>query len=86
MNFTDNQKKVFNDITNYCFKTMEDMSKDDIIMILKAYVEARRRDERAGKDTNRRYYISSLPESDYPRIIKAVEKMINSNEDNKKYF
>ena len=86
MNFNDTQKKLFNEITEYCFQTMEEMPKEEINMILKAYVDTRKRDEQAGKDANRRYYISSLPETDYPRIIKSVEKMINSNEDNKKYF
>ena len=82
----DTQKKLFNSITEYCFKTMEDMKKDDIVAILKAYTEARKRDESQNKDTNRRYYISSLPESDYPRILKVVSKIIELDEDMKKYF
>ena len=84
--FNDTQKKLFNSITEYCFKTMEDMKKDDIVAILKAYTEARKRDESQNKDTNRRYYISSLPESDYPRILKVVSKIIELDEDMKKYF
>lgn len=82
----DSQKKLFNDITEYCFKTLEDMKKANITAVLKAYVSTRAKDEAAGRDTNRRYYISSLPETDYPKILKAVEKLIEEKEDNRKYF
>lgn len=85
-NFTDLQKKLFNDITDFCFSEMEEMKKDDIIAILKAYSNARKKDEAAGKDANRRYYISSLPEKDYPRILKAVSKVNDMDESFKKYF
>ena len=85
-NFTDTQKKLFNDITEYCFSTMEEMKKDEIYDILKSYTDVRKRDESQGKDTNRRYYISSLPESDYPRILKAVDRLCNTDEKLKKYF
>lgn len=85
-NFMDGQKKLFNDITEYCFKTLEDMKKEDIYSVLKAYTESRIRDDRQGKDTNRRYYISSLPESDYPKILKVVERICVNNMDLKKYF
>lgn len=85
-NFTDSQKKLFNDITEYCFSTMEEMKKDEIYDILKSYTDVRKRDESQGKDTNRRYYISSLPESDYPRILKTVERLCARDENLKKYF
>ena len=85
-NFNETQKKLFNDITEYSFKTMEDMKKDDILAILKVYINSRKRDESQNKDSNRRYYISSLPESDYPKITKVVEKIIEKDEDLKKYF
>ena len=84
--FTDTQKKLFNNITEFCFKTMEDMKKDEIQNILNAYVESRKRDESQNKDANRRYYISSLPEKDYPHIIKVVSKMCDKDENIKKYF
>jgi hypothetical protein len=85
-NFTDSQKKLFNDITEYCFKTLEEMKKEDIYAVLKSYCDARKRDEAKNHDTNRRYYISSLPESDYPKITKTVNKMVKDNENMKKYF
>lgn len=85
-NFTDTQKKLFNDITEYCFSTMEEMKRDEIYEILKSYTDVRKRDESQGKDTNRRYYISSLPESDYPRILKAVNRLCENDDKLKKYF
>ena len=85
-NFTDTQKKLFNDITEYCFTTLEDMKKDEIYTILKSYTDVRKRDESQNKDTNRRYYISSLPESDYPKILKVVNKICDMDENLKKYF
>lgn len=85
-NFSEGQKKLFNDITEFCFKELEDMKKDDIGRVLKAYVDARKRDESQNKDTNRRYYISSLPESDYPKISKVVERMVSDDENVKKFF
>lgn len=85
-NFTDTQKKLFNDITEYCFSTMEEMKKDEIYDILKSYTDVRKRDESQGKDTNRRYYISSLPESDYPRILKTVNRLCENDDKLKKYF
>ena len=85
-NFTDTQKKLFNDITEYCFSTMEEMKRDEIYEILKSYTDVRKRDESQGKDTNRRYYISSLPESDYPRILKTVNRLCENDDKLKKYF
>lgn len=85
-NFTDGQKVLFNDITDWAFKTMEDMKKEDIHAILKAYAETRKRDEAQKKDGARRYYISSLPAEDYPKIIKTVEKLVERYPDWKAFF
>jgi hypothetical protein len=84
--FNDSQKKLFNDITEFCVKTMEEMKKDQIKAILKAYIDNRKRDETQKKDTNRRYYLSSLPENDYPKINKVMEQMVEADESLKKYF
>lgn len=84
--FNDSQKKLFNAITEYCVRTMEDMKKDQIKEILKAYIANRKRDEAQKKDTNRRYYLSSLPENDYPKINKVMEQIVEADESLKKYF
>jgi hypothetical protein len=65
---------------------MEGMSKSEIREILENYIRVRRRDDGQGKDSNRRYYLSSLPESDYPKIVKCVNELISANDENKKYL
>ena len=84
--FTDTQKSLFNSITEWVFDVMEDMDKTLIKDILKTYVKDRKRDESQGKDGNRRYFISSLPEDDYKRINKVVKEIISSDETAKKYL
>lgn len=83
--FNETQKKLFNDITSWVFTELEDMDKDDIRKILGDYIKVRKRDAAVGKDGNRRYYISSLPEADYPTIMKVVNEL-SGIPDNKKYL
>lgn len=83
--FNENQKKFFNDITSWCFVELEEMDKTDIRRILSDYIKIRKRDSAAGKDGNRRYYISSLPEKDYPTINEIVSELSRDPE-NKKYL
>lgn len=85
-NLSDGQRKLFTDITEWALKTLENMSKDEVNAVLKAYVDSRKRDEAQNRDTNRRYYLSSLPSEDYPRITKAMERIISRDESLKKYF
>ena len=59
---------------------------DEIEAILRAFVAGRKRDEAQGRDSNRRHALSSLPEADYPRIIKMVNKLISEDDTIKKYF
>ena len=65
---------------------MEQLKKGEIYAILKVYSDVRKKDESQNKDTNRRYYISSLPESDYPKILKVVNRICEADETLKKYF
>ena len=83
--FNETQKKLFNDITSWCFTELEEMDKDDIRKILTDYIKVRKRDASVGKDGNRRYYISSLPDKDYPTIMKVVNEL-SRDEENKKYL
>ena len=73
--FTEQQKILFNNITEWTLNSLEDMDKDIIRAILKKYVDARKRDKSQGKDSNRRYYLSTLPESVYPKITKVANKI-----------
>lgn len=85
-NLTDNQKSFYLAVSTWCFETMEKLSKDEIEAILKTFISGRKRDESKGKDTNRRYALNSLSETDYPRITKMIQKMISDNDSIKKYF
>lgn len=80
------QKKLFNDITTWIFDELEQMSDSEIRKILNNYIGVRKRDAANGKDSNRRYYISSLPKSDYPNITGVVEELLSNNAENKKYL
>ena len=83
---TDSQKQFYVAITSWCFDTLENLPKEDIENVLNKFVEARKRDEANGKDANRRYALASLSESEYPRIVKTINKMIANNDSIKKYF
>ena len=83
---TDNQKKLYMDITTWVFKTLENSDKETIRIVLNDYVRARQRDDRAGKDTNRRYALSSLSEQEYKNITNVMKAMIFNDESIAKYF
>lgn len=84
--FNESQKKLFNDITTWVCNELETYPSPDIRRILQRYISIRKRDAANGKDSNRRYYISSLPKADYPYIAEVVEELISKNEENKKYL
>ena len=85
-NFNENQKKLFNDINEWIFNELEKLEKDDIQDILENYIKVRKRDASQGKDGNRRYYVSALPSSIYPKICKVVERIKNSDAEAEKYL
>ena len=82
----DNQKKLYLNISNWCFDTMEKLRKEDIEAIINTFIAARKKDEANNKDSARRYALSSLSETDYPKIFKVVNKMISDNDSIKKYL
>lgn len=83
---TDAQRKLYVDISNWCFSTMEASKKDVLNQILTAYINGRRRDDVNGKDGNRRYSLTSLSEDEYPRIHGCVHEFIVKNAENEKYL
>lgn len=83
---TDAQKKLYVDISTWCFNTMEKLKKEEIETILNTYVNGRKRDESQGKDGNRRYHLASLSPEDYPRITTVIKNMINRDSNLKKYL
>lgn len=84
---TDAQKKLYLDISNWCFDTMENsLNKEEISTIIKTYVAGRKKDESQGKDGNRRYALSSLSATDYEKISKVINKMVAEDDTIKKYL
>lgn len=75
VNFTDTQKEAFNDVSVWTFKVLENMDKEDIAMVLREYFKLRKRDKAQNKDAARRFFIGTLPEDEYPRILSVVKKM-----------
>ena len=84
--FNERQKKVFDDINTWIFEQLESMSFDDIENILRNYIKSRERDALQGKDSPRRYYLASLPQTIYPNIIKVVNRIKGRTPDYEKYL
>ena len=84
--FNDNQIKCFNSITTWCFNTMEDFDKDTIKDILTVYIKERKKDASNNRDSNRRFFISSLPATEYKEIHKVMEKMLEVDPSIKEYL
>lgn len=83
---TDEQKILYVDITNWCFKVLESMNSDVLRRSLEYYANNRKKDDEQGKDGNRRYSLKTLPQDDYQRIVKTINKIINNNPGLEKYF
>ena len=62
------------------------IAREEIVNILRNYAEIRKRDAAQNNDDNRRFYISSLPSEDYPKILRAVERVVERDETLKKFF
>ena len=84
---TDSQKTLYLAISNWVFDIMEkELSKEQLQEVVNTYIRARRRDESQNKDGNRRYALSTLSETDYPRISAFIKKLIASDDTLKKYL
>lgn len=79
VNFTDTQKEAFNAISVWVFKKLEAMDKEDIAICMKEYFNARKRDKAQNKDSARRFFVGSLPEDEYPRIVSVVNRLKQSD-------
>lgn len=83
---TDEQKKLYVSITSWCFDNMEHAKKHVLNSLLITYINRRKNDDINGRDTNRRYSLVSLSADEYPRIHAAVQALVATNEENKKYL
>ena len=70
----------------WIFDQLEDMDDHEIKQIIENYIRVRSKDATQGKDGNRRYFLSSLPESDYPNITRVIKMIKNNNPDAEKYL
>jgi hypothetical protein len=85
--YTDNQRKLYIEISQWCFNMMEKkLSKDEVESIIKTYVTSRKKDDGQGKDGNRRYSLMTLSADDYPKIQKIIQKMVADDDSIKKYL
>lgn len=84
---TDEQKPLYTAITTWCFDEMErHLKKSQVEEIISLYVSSRKKDDAQGKDSNRRYVLSTLSEQEYARISKIVKNFIVKDESVKKYL
>ena len=72
---SESQKEFFNGCTEWMFNQMENMNKSVIYEILQSYADVRKRDKSQNRDSNRRYFMNSLPETDFPKICKVLAKL-----------
>ena len=73
-NFNEQQTAMWNLMTSFALEFIENEDKDHIIELLEYYCSRRKRDADNNKDGARRITLSSVPESDYPKIAKAISK------------
>ena len=85
-NFNENKQKLFIQINEWVFSVMEEMDKEDIENIIKVYVDTRKRDASNNRDENRRYFLKSLPDTEFPRVRKVIDHMLEMDGDLEKFF
>ena len=84
---SDKQKELYISISTWCFHTMEEeLSNGEVRAIIGQYIDIRRKDEASGRDSNRRYALSSLAESEYKKILDIVRSIIAEDASAKKYL
>lgn len=93
MDMNENQCRVFNLITRWCFDKLESFEYDDEVNdVLTSYIEARKNDDANGKDANRRYsvYLAAYDKENekfvYPKLHKVVEYIIKNDATAEKYL
>lgn len=85
-NMTDKQKNYWDHITQSVFSALEQYDKDEIRAMLTNYIDTRKKDYQAGRDSARRFHIVDLPEAEFPKTVKEVRKLITLDESNKQYL
>lgn len=82
--YSEPQIAVWNLFTRFALETIEAQEKDHIKELIKYFTSRRRSDENRQNDAARRISLIGLPEEEYPRICKIVNKI--KDEKIKKYL
>lgn len=91
----DSQKALYVKITDWCLKELTSFDNHVLKQSLTAYANTRKKDDQQGKDSNRRYSLSSLPEYtidddgrkvNYENIKKMINVISSDNPSLEKYF
>ena len=85
-NFNENQQKLFIAINEWMLNQLEEMNRTDLESVLKLYTDLRKRDASQNRDEDRRYFLKSVPEDEFPNLKKVINHMIDSNGDIEKFF
>ena len=85
-NFNENQQKLFIAINEWMLNQLEEMNRTDLESVLKLYTDLRKRDASQNRDEDRRYFVKSVPEDEFPNLKKVINHMIDSNGDIEKFF
>lgn len=82
-NFNESQLAIWNALTDFALKTLDDLKKDELREKIKRYCVRRARDE---NDSARRIVLSQIDEEEYPTLSKVVNKMKEKDEEFAKFL
>lgn len=82
----DKQKEFYVSVNEWIFNKLEETNKTTIETILDAYLKARKRDFDNNRDSDRRYYLKSIPEAEYPKTYAIVKAFMEKNKGMERFF
>lgn len=82
----DRQKKVYSDISAWCFEELESYDASRIEDVIQVYINSRKRDDENGKDGPRRYALTAVAEGEYKKIAKTVQAISAKRPQFEKYL
>lgn len=82
-NFDEKQIAIWNTLTDFALKTLNNLDKDELREKIVRYCKRRSHDER---DVARRVSLSQIDKDSYPTLYKVVNKLKEKNEDLAKFL